>query len=51
MRYQFEQCIDKGTIVMIEIAPDLISKEIDEARNDLDSCERSIQGNNFKWEI
>jgi uncharacterized protein (UPF0332 family) len=51
MRYQFEQCIDKGTIVMIEIAPDLISKEIDEARNDLDSCERSIQENNFKWKI
>ena len=51
MRYQFEKCIDKGKIVKIEIAPDLISKEMDEARNDLDSCERSMQENNFKWAI
>ena len=51
MRYQFEQCIDKGKIVKIEIAPDLISKEIDEAKNDLNSCERSIQESNFKWAI
>ncbi len=51
MRYQFEQCIDKGKIVKIKIAPDLISKEIAEAKNDLDSCERSIKENNFKWAI
>ena len=51
MRYQFEKCIDKGKIVKIEIAPDLISKEMDEARNDLDSCERSMQENNFEWAI
>ena len=51
MRYQFEQCLERGKIVEIEIAPDIISKEMDEARNDLDSCERSMQENNFKWAI
>ena len=51
MRYQFEQCLEKGKIVKIEIAPDIISKEINEAKNDLDSCERSIQERNFKWAI
>ncbi len=51
MRYQFEQCIDRGKIVKIEVAPDLISKEMTEARNDLASCERSIKENNFKWAI
>ncbi len=51
MRYQFEQCLEKGKIVKIEIAPDIISKEINEAKNDLDSCERSIQERNFKWVI
>lgn len=51
MRYQFEKCLEKGKIVKIEIAPDLISKEIDEAKNDLNSCERSIQESNFKWAI
>ena len=34
MRYQFEQCLEKGKIIKIEIAPDLISKEMDEAKND-----------------
>lgn len=51
MRYQFEQCIDKGKIIKIETSPDLVSKEINEAKNDLDSCERSIKENNFKWAI
>ncbi len=51
MRYQFEQCLERGKIVKIEIAPDIISKEINEAKNDLDSCERSIQERNFKWAI
>ena len=51
MRYQFEQCLEKGKIIKIEIAPDLISKEMDEAKNDLASCERSIKENNFKWAI
>ncbi|MBU4222258.1 MAG: hypothetical protein KKD46_07730 [Euryarchaeota archaeon] len=51
MRYQFEKCLEKGKIVKIEIAPDLISKEIDEAKNDLNSCDISIQESNFKWAI
>jgi len=51
MRYQFEQCLERGKIVKIEIAPDIISKEITEAKNDLDSCERSMQERNFKWAI
>ena len=29
----------------------IISKEINEAKNDLDSCERSMQERNFKWAI
>lgn len=51
MRYQFEQCLEKGKILKIEIAPDLISKEIDEAKNDLNSCDISTQESNFKWAI
>ncbi len=51
MRYQFEQCLEKGKIVKIEIEPDIISKEINEAKNDIDSCERSMQARNFKWAI
>ncbi len=48
MRYQFEQCLERGKIVKIEIAPDIISKEINEAKNDLDSCEGSMNERNFK---
>jgi uncharacterized protein (UPF0332 family) len=51
MRYQFEQCLEKGKIIKIKIATDLISKEMDEAKNDLASCEISLQENNFKWAI
>jgi uncharacterized protein (UPF0332 family) len=43
MRYQFEQCLERGKIVKIEIAPDIISKEINEAR--------SMNERNFKWAI
>jgi hypothetical protein len=48
MRYHFEQCLERGKIVKIEIASDIILKEINEAKNDLDSCERSMQERNFK---
>lgn len=51
MRYQFEQCISKGKIVKINIDPDLISKEMREAENDLNSCEKSLKDGNFKWAI
>lgn len=51
MRYQFEQCISKGKIVKINIDPDLISKEMREAGNDLGACEKSLKESNFKWAI
>ncbi len=51
MRYQFEQCISKGKIVKINIDSDLISKEMQEAGNDLNSCEKSLKESNFKWAI
>lgn len=51
MRYQFEQCISKGKIVKINIDPELISKEMREAGNDLDACEKSLKEKNFKWAI
>ncbi len=51
MRYQFEQCISKGKIVKISIDPDLISKEMKEAGNDLEACEKSLKESNFKWTI
>ncbi len=51
MTYQFEQCISKGTIVKISIDCDLISKEINEAKHDLNSSEKSLQESNFKWAI
>lgn len=51
MRHQFEQCINKGKIVKIEKDPDLISKEMKEAENDLSAAEKSIKERNFKWAI
>lgn len=51
MKYQFEQCIGKGKIVKIERDHDLVSKEINEAGNDLKSSEISIKEGNFKWAI
>ncbi len=51
MKYQFEQCISKGKVVKINIDSDFISKEMKEAGNDLDACEKSLKESNFKWAI
>ncbi|KCZ73222.1 hypothetical protein ANME2D_00282 [Candidatus Methanoperedens nitroreducens] len=51
MKYQFEQCLGKGKVVKIERDHDLISKEINEAENDLKSSEMSMKEGNFKWAI
>lgn len=51
MSTPFEQCIEKGNLVKIEIDPELISKEFEEAELDLNSSEKSAAENNFKWAI
>ena len=46
---QFEQCIKDGTIIKIEIDPEIISRELKEAESDLETSERSAAENIFKW--
>ena len=46
---QFEQCIKEGTIVKIEIDPEKISRELNEAEFDLEASERSAAEKIFKW--
>lgn len=46
---QFEQCIEDGTIIKIEIDPENISGELKEAEYDLETSERSAAEKIFKW--
>lgn len=50
MKYQADR-YKKGNIVQIGIDPELIEKEIKEARHDLKSAENSINDENYKWAI
>ena len=51
MRSRFERCIETGKIVQIQNDPTLVSKEISEAENDLESAKDSLERENFKWAI
>lgn len=51
MRYQFEQCLEKGKIVEIERDPELIAKELGEAQHDLETSARSLEESDYKWAI
>lgn len=51
MKYQFERCKDRGKIVQIGIDNQLVEKELEESRYDLESAEKSIHEGNHKWAI
>ena len=51
MRSRFERCVETGKIVPIQKDPALVSKEILEAENDLESAKDSLVRENFKWAI
>ena len=51
MRYQFEECIERGKIVRITPDPDLVRKELREASADLRAAERSLAEHLEKWAI
>lgn len=51
MRSRFERCLETGKIVKIGKDPALVSKEIAEAKKDLESARDSFERENFKWAI
>lgn len=51
MKYQFEECLERGKIVRISSDPELIMKELHEAGADLLAAEHSLAGKNDKWAI
>lgn len=51
MDQRFEQCLNEGKVVRISVQSDLIQKEINAAKLDLESAKVSLSSNNFKWSI
>lgn len=51
MKYQFEKCKDRGKIVQMGFDAELVEKELNESRYDLESAEKSIDEGNHKWAI
>lgn len=51
MRFRFERCMEKGKIIKVWDNSDFANKELKEARDDLKSAEKSINGDNPKWAI
>jgi uncharacterized protein (UPF0332 family) len=51
VRYRFEECLERGKIVMIPVDPALVEKELHEAAADLAAAERSLADHNEKWAI
>jgi len=51
VRYRFEECLERGKIVMIPVDPALVEKELHEAAADLIAAERSLADHNEKWAI
>ena len=47
----FDQCRKKGKIVRFVNGPNLVSKEIETARYDLESAAKSLKEKNYKWSI
>jgi uncharacterized protein (UPF0332 family) len=51
VRYRFEECLERGKIIMIPVDPALVEKELHEAASDLAAAERSLAEHNEKWAI
>ena len=48
---ELERCIREGKLVRIRIEPDIVEKELKEARADLESSRASEADGNAKWAI
>ena len=51
MKYQFDECLERGKIVKIPIDPALVEKELHEAEADLAAAEQSLLDLQEKWAI
>ncbi|MEI9479123.1 MAG: HEPN domain-containing protein [Deltaproteobacteria bacterium] len=51
MKYQFDECLERGKIVKIPIDPALVEKELREAEADLAAAEQSLLDLQEKWAI
>jgi uncharacterized protein (UPF0332 family) len=51
VRYRFEECLERGKIIIIQVDPALVKKELREAAADLAAAERSLAEHNEKWAI
>jgi uncharacterized protein (UPF0332 family) len=46
-----ESCLQEGFLQRVKVEADLIEKELEEARYDLDKAERAFEERDFKWSI
>jgi uncharacterized protein (UPF0332 family) len=46
-----ESCLREGFLQRVKVEPDLIEKELKEARHDLDGAGRALKEGDFKWSI
>ena len=51
MKYQFDECLERGKIVKIPVDPALVEKELREAEADLAAAEQSLLDLQEKWAI
>jgi len=51
VKYQFDECLERGKIVKIPIDPALVEKELREAEADLAAAEQSLLDLQEKWAI
>lgn len=46
-----ESCLREGLLQRVKVEPDLVGKELGEARYDLDRAGRALEEGDFKWSI
>lgn len=51
MKHQFEKCRDRGKIIQVTIDSQLVEKELQESRYDVNAAQKSIEEGNHKWAI
>lgn len=51
MKFQFEKCKERGKIVKMGKDPELVRKELKESSHDLDSAQKSLSKEDYKWTI
>lgn len=49
MDYKFKRCVEKGRLARIPISMDMVNKEMDSAKYDLEKSKDSFSRKDFKW--